>query len=218
MKFSLYVIILLKNSSPKEGIKLSNKVANLNKTLVLTPGNSLPAGNYTLYINLFSSADGLHMTRGSDLQTVIPLTMVGKANGISVVIEDNSKLIDGTTGMNNGEDTSFRGTITYTSSLAHTNIRLNVYKRDTTAYNTQTYTEVDPATIISTELPSFTGTGYSPTSAYQALLSANPSSPITMAYAITGTIPSGTYKLVFGLYDNNQEVQTDVKYIIVKID
>ena len=199
-------------------IKLSNKVANLNRTLILTPGNSLPAGNYTLYINLFSSADGLHMTRGSDLTTVIPLTMVGKANGISVVIQDNSKLINGTTGLNNGDDTSFRGTITFTSSLANTNIRLNVYKRDTTAYDTLTYTEVDPATIISSELPEFSGTGLSPTSTYQALLSANPTSPITMAYAITGTIPSGTYKLVFGLYDNNQEIQTDVKYIIVKID
>lgn len=199
-------------------IKLSNKVANLNRTLVLTPGNSLPSGNYTLYINLFSSADGLHMTRGSDLTTVIPLTMVGKANGISVVIEDDSKLIDGTTGLNNAEDTSFRGTISYTSSLTNTNIRLNVYKRDTDNYDTQTYTEVDPATIISSALPEFEGTGLTPTSTYQALLSASPSSPITMAYAINGTIPSGTYKLVFGLYDNNQEIQTDVKYIIVKID
>ena len=199
-------------------IKLSNKVANLNRSLVLTPGSKLPAGNYTLHIDLFSSADGLHMTRGSDLRTTINLTLVGNANGISVTIEDNSKLINGLTGTNNGRDTSFRGTIEFSSDLSHTNIRLNVYKRDTDAYNSTTYTEVDPTTLIGSELPEFQGTGLSPTSTYQALISNNPTSPITIRYALTGTIPSGTYKLVFGLYDNNQEIQTDVKYVIVKID
>lgn len=199
-------------------IKLSNKVANLNKTLVLTPGSKLPAGNYKLYIDLFSSADGLHMTRGSDLQTLINLTMVGNANGISVTLQDKSKLINGVTGLNNNEETSFEGMIDFSSDLSHTNIRLNVYKRDTTAYNTNTYTEVDPATIISSEFPSFQGTGLIATSPYQVLIRNLPTGTINMNYALTGTIPSGTYKLVFGLYDTNHEIQTDVKYIIVKID
>lgn len=195
-------------------IKLSNKVSNLSKTLYLTSDGSLSPGNYTLNISLFSSSDGLHMSTitGSDTMT-FPITIVGNDNALIVSCDDKDKVV--IDGKNQLENTYNIYNITLKNVLTNPNIRLSVYKRDINTYDSTTYTEVNTNGLFNYSFPNYSS-GLSAQTTYEKLLSISTNETQNFNLPFASNLTTGTYKLVFKLYDNNHLIEEDIEYVIVK--
>lgn len=196
-------------------IKLSNKVSNLNKRIILIPGSNLPSGNYNMKIELFSSQDGLHKIK-SDSTNLINLTLVGSDNAIESVLDKKTRVINGLTGVNLNNNNTLNLKVNYTSTLTNPNIRVSLYLKDKDSYNTNNYTEVDLKTIISNSLAYPASFGYTRGSDKEYMITNNPTSIINVNYNLRESLLSGTYKLVIRLYDNNQLIEEDNEYLIIK--
>ena len=197
-------------------IKLSDKVSNLTRNITLTTGLSLPVGTYTMKVALFASNDGLH--NSSDKEATIEeleITVVGNDNLILVDTEDTSKLVIGETGlnMNGSKDEIFN--ITYSSVLQNPNIRIVVYKRNTQSSSSNDYIEYEGYKLFSNTFE-YPPLPLSPQSDHEYIVTRQPTSQMQFIYTLKDELESGTYKIVFKLYDNNQVIDEDYEYIIVR--
>lgn len=197
-------------------IKLSNKVSNLSKVLNFYTGNMLPAGVYTMKIELFSSSDGLHMTGTADYTHEVTITVIGQGNAIVSNILDTSKLIDGTSGLTQDGTNTIQTTFNYESVLVNPNVRLVLYRRNTTSYQDTEYTEIPLEELFQDDFQTVQEYGLQTTHTYEYMITSSPSDGFQITHELQNTLMSGTYKLVYGLYDNNQLIDTDTEYIIIK--
>jgi len=197
-------------------IKLSDKVSNLTRNMTLTTGLSLPIGTYTMRVSLFASNDGLH--NSSDKEATIKdieITVVGNNNLIIVEAEDTSKLVIGETGLNMADSKEEKFTLTYSSVLKNPNIRIVIYKRDTSSSVSNDYIEYEGYKLFSNSF-SYPPLPLSAQSPHEYIVTQNPTSEMEVIYTLKDELESGTYKIVFKLYDNNQVIDEDYEYIIVR--
>ncbi len=196
-------------------IKLSGKVANLNKNLYITTDESLkPVGDYTFRFTLFASADGRHNGHLLEAPSYdYVYTLVGSENLINVETDDKTKVVFGDTGLNANGDNFNTYRISYNSVLTRPNVRIAVYKRNIDTSSTNAYTLVDFNELFSNTFQTPTSYGYNGTSDRMLLINTGNSS---VTLQLNDSITSGTYRLEFSLYDNNQLIDSDYQYVIVK--
>lgn len=192
-------------------IKLANKVTNVVRNLNITVDSLLPAGEYTVKYSIIASSDGLHASNLDAPTYTQTIHVVNADNVITVSNNDKTKVFYADLGYNEAYNASNTYQIKYTSTLVNTNVRLGVYKRKTDVYNSTQYVETEASKIFSNNLP---GTG-STTYPFEVSLPFD-SSPYNVLLTVNPAIKSGTYKLVFKLCDNDQVVDTDEVYLIVK--
>ena len=198
-------------------IKLTGKVATIKRTVSIYSDALLPAGNYTLKFTLFASADGRHNSHALESgEAEIPVTLVGADNSIKVTTSDETKLVYGEDGVNELNLKYNTYVVSYTTVLTNPNVRVSLYKRNTDNKDTTVYTEVDFNTLFSNELTSPSELSYSAKSTYEKMLKVNAGVSNTLYFNFNDNLTSGTYKLVFKLYDNNQLIDEEFKYVIVK--
>ncbi len=198
-------------------IKLTGKVATIKRTISIYSDALLPAGNYTLKFTLFASADGRHNSHALESEeTEIPVTLVGADNSIKVTTNDETKLVYGDTSVNELNLKYNTYVVSYTTVLTNPNVRVSLYKRNIDNKDTTVYTEVDFNTLFSNELTSPSELSYSAKSTYEKMLKVNAGVSNTLYFNFNDNLTSGTYKLVFKLYDNNQLIDEEFKYVIVK--
>ena len=192
-------------------IRLAGKVSNLNKSLALTVGKDLPAGTYTMKYTLFASEDGLH---NSDTENSVTkeftVHVVSSENTITVDCDDKTKVVDGTTSLNMNNSKTNTYSIEYTSALSNPSIRVEVYKRDTTNIDSTTYTSVPFNNLFSNNLDVANGN--------EMLINMGGSNSKSIDFTLADNLTSGTYRVVFKLYDNTQIIDSETKYVIVKKD
>ena len=197
-------------------IKLSDKVSNLTKTMKLYTGISLPTGTYTMKIALFASNDGLH--NSTDKEATIleqQIVVVGNENLILVDVDDKSQLIIGETGLNMNDSPEEKFTITYSSVLENPNIRLAIYRRGTSSATTNDYVEYNAKDLFYSSF-SFPHPPLISQSQYEYILSTTPKASMDFTFKLKEKLESGTYRFVFMLYDGNQLIDEDYKYIIIR--
>ena len=196
-------------------IKLAGKVSNINNNMTLKTDSSLPTGTYTFRFTLFASSDGLHNSN-PDKATVYDrtITVVGNNNSIVATGDDKNKIVDGITSLNELGAKFNDYTIKYTAALENPNIRVSVYKRQINDSETTVYDEVDFNSLFTNTLnvPSDPLVG---ASTYERMVPIG-ESPISVRWNIQDNLTSGTYKVIFKLYDGNQLVDTDNEFVIVK--
>ena len=198
-------------------IKLSDKVSNLKKNISIYSDSLLPAGIYTLKFSLFASADGRHNSHALEaIEYEKVITLVGSDNSIKVNTDDKTKLVFGETGLNALSLKYNTYVVTYNTVLTNPNVRLSLYKRDIDNKDTTVYTEVDFNSLFTNELLSPNDATYLNQSVYEKMLNVAAGVNNTVRFELADNLVSGTYKLVFKLYDNNQLVDEEYKYIIVK--
>ncbi len=197
-------------------IKLSNKVSNLSKLLKLTIGSNLPSGEYKMKIDLFSSNDGLHSDFVNGHTEKIPFVLIGANNGIEATADSDSTIINGDTGLNLSGKNSLEYNIKQLSSLSNPNVRVVVYKRDNERYDNTTYHEIDLKALVSTTLTYPAVYGLKSTTDYEYMISNSPPSLLNYKLTLKNQLTSGTYKIVFRLYNLNQLIDEDEEYIIIK--
>ena len=188
-------------------IKLANKVSNIERSVGLTVNKLLPAGQYTIRYSIFASSDGLHNTSSSVVNSEFPVTVVSADNSITADCEDYTKIVYGDTGLNMNASNINTYSVKYESQLSNPNFRMEVYKRDISDVDSITYTSVPFSTLFANNYSVISGNEVSFTMA---------STEESIDLELNNTITSGTYRLVFKIYDSDQLIDEDIKYIIVK--
>lgn len=191
-------------------IKLAGKVTNLDLTPKINATKDLPAGEYTIRYTLFASDDGLHNSSFENMDTdEYTIYVVNADNSISVTCDDKIKIVNGETGLNLNETKLNPYTITYESELSNPNLRIEVYKRKTNDINSVEYESIPLENLFKNRLTSANnGNEYR--------LNIGEGTTGTVSLELQDTLTSGTYRISFKLYDNNQFIDDDIKYVIVK--
>lgn len=197
-------------------IKLSGKVSNLRDSMALYVDPTLPAGVYTFKFVLFASDDGKHNASIEDSWVKeIVFTVVGDENAIVVTTDDKTKVVLGETGLNHNESNINTYSVLYTSVLENANIRVQILKRDTSTSSSVVYNEVDFNTLFKNDLALISSKGLSSEFNYERLLDVPLNVESKIDFELQEQLTSGTYKVVFKLYDGNQLIEEDVEYVIV---
>ena len=200
-------------------IKLAGKVSNINRVVYITTDKMLPSGTYTLRFTLFASADGRHNSHLLEADSIdIPVTVVGSDNSIIVECDDRSKLVHGETGLNELGLSYNEYTISTNSVLSNPNVRISVYKRNIDNKDTTIYTEVPIGNLFSNYFLDVSSVSqkFRAASEFEKYVNITVGKTSTLKFNLVSDLTSGTYKVVFKLYDTNQLIEEEVKYVIVR--
>lgn len=199
-------------------IKLADKISNLMLSMKVYVGNQLPPGDYKMQVTLFASTDGLH--NDSELAAdVMELTVKVVGDDHSIIVDsdqDEMKIVDGTTGLNQIGTNQALYHVQYASELEQPNIRISVYKRDTDSPTSTSYSEVDAKTLFSNTFTFPEALDYTSQTEFEYIIMDLPTGDFDYSLNFKDQVVSGTYRISFKLYDNNHLVDEDNEYIIVK--
>ena len=191
-------------------IKLAGKVTNLELTPKLNATKDLPAGDYTIRYTLFASDDGLHNSSYENVDTdEYTIHVVNSNNSISVTCDDRIKIVNGETGFNLNGTKINPYTITYESELSNPNIRIEVYKRKVDDINSIEFESIPLENLFKNRLTSANNGN-------EHIVNIGNGTTGTVNLELQDNLISGTYRISFKLYDNNQIIDDDIKYVIVK--
>ena len=190
-------------------IKLASKVSNIEKASNLVIGKNLPAGTYTVRYTLFASEDGLHnSTYQNSVYKEFEVIVVSSSSYIAVDCDDEAKLVYGETGLNHDNTKINTYTVSYVSELNNPNFRVEVFKRSTDNINSTIYQSVPFNTLFKNNFTTVSGNEKS--------LPVTKEGEQSFDFELADDLTSGTYKVVFKLYDNNQLIDEDTKNVIVQ--
>ena len=192
-------------------ICIADKVTKvLAKMKVNTQDNTtLASGDYVIKIESFGSADGIYYgLEASDLAE-INVRIINDAYGLKVITRDQAKIIDKTTGKNEDGTNQITSTVNYSSKFTNPSISICLYRRNYDEEYSNNYTLVDLQDYISDIL--------TPTNVLNEYLITNtPSSSNTNQFNFKTELKTGTYKLVYKLYDSGTYVGEAYEYIVIK--
>lgn len=189
-------------------IKLAGKVSNLIRNAKLTVNKDLPAGPYKIRYTLFASDDGLHNSNAeASVSQEFNVTVVSADHSIMVTCDDTSKLVDGESvlNMNNSKVNTY--TVKYDAQLTNPNFRVEIYKRAVGSVDSTSYVTVPFNQLFKNSL--------NVASDNEMYISMDGRTQKNFDFQLQDTLISGTYRVVFKLYDGNQLIDDDVQYVIV---
>ena len=198
-------------------IKLAGKISNLNKSLYFLTNDILPAGKYKMVFSLFASSDGLHNSGGlSSSEKEIEITVVPSGNAIEVKSEDKYKVVDGNTRLNELDTSEATFKVRFSENLQNPNLRVAIYKRNIDNKDTTTYTEVSFNQVFKDILPLPGEQGLTAQTPEERYITNTLATQETYSWEYSDTLISGTYRVIFRLYDSDQLIDEDQEYIIIK--
>lgn len=193
-------------------ICISDKVTDvLARIKINTVNNStLATGDYTIKVESFGSSDGIYYGLESSAKAEVKLRIINVSYGLKVTTEDVVKIVDRSTGNLLNNTNNFVVKVDYEAELSNPMIAISLYRRDYTGVYSNDYTKVNLADYITNSLiPTGRENEY--------VASKNPLKTITQFYTMKANLPStGTYKLVYTLYDDDSYVGEVYEYIIIK--
>lgn len=192
-------------------ICIAEKVTDvLAKIKMNTSGNdTLATGDYRIEIESFGSPDGIYYGLTASDKIDLNVRIINSAYGLKVTTMNTNKIINKDTGINENKSDTLVSVVEYSSRLSNPNIRVALYRRSYTEEYSQNYTLVDFKDYTSSVL-----TETSKEKEY--LMSTTPSATTTNYYKIKTDLITGTYKLVYKLYDGDTYVGEAFDYIVIK--
>ena len=137
------------------------------------------------------------------------IRIINFAYGLKVTTPIQAKIVDHETGNTTAGNNSISTTLKYSSSLSNPNIAISLYRRDYSEVFSQDYTLVDLKDYVTTIL--------TPTQREKEYeVSTNPLDSTTYFLLLKSNLVTGTYKLVYKLYDGNTYVGEAYEYLIIK--
>lgn len=192
-------------------IKIADKVSNvLSKIKINTDGNTtLATGTYTIRIESFGSPDGIYFGLESSAMTEVTTTIINSSYGLKVIVNDEYRVIDKDTGLNELGTNLISAHVEYTSALQNPYISVSLYRRKYDDIYSQEYELEDLKDYVSTTLyNSFNENEYEG--------EREPRRATQINYTLKDNLTSGTYKLVYKLYDGQNYIGEDSEQIIIK--
>ena len=185
-------------------IKLSDKVGNTEKWIMFNTANSsIATGDYTFVFQTFGSIDGIYYGDNLPKNKNLDIIIINSKYGLNPVINDNSIIFSST------NDKNLKFTIDYTSMLDNPNIRLALYRRRYDQIYDTNYDLVDLADYVDQTL-------FATENEKEYLLVSNPNPENSFNLSMKQELMTGTYRLVFRLYDNDVLIGDITRYIIIK--
>ncbi len=191
-------------------INVAERIANVSSHITIhTEGSNLASGNYTMLIESFGSPDGIYYGLESSDQVRIPFTVKNTLYGLKVIANEAQLIVKKETGFTEAGVNAITFNFQYSSGLLHPNLRVSLYRRGYTGIYEDNYYLVDFKDVFSNNLEET-----HLTSLY--MLNDTPQSVMSHVLYLKPNLTSGTYKIVFGLYDNDTYIGDVYKYIIIK--
>ncbi len=200
-------------------IKLAEKVSNASSPIVIHTENSSLSGEYLIHIDSFGSADGVYYGINASDSAEVTLTIIDNIFGLDSHLPDAQTIIDMTTGHTLEDDTGYTSdtknkldfTVDYQSGLTKPLISVKLYRRNYDTVSTLAYSLVDMQDYVTETLENINvEKEYSaiPNSTIESSVS-NPEETKTfnLSYTLKNNLVSGTYKVVFTLYDYDELTQ-----------
>ena len=192
-------------------IKIADKVSNvLSRIKINTENNStLATGTYTIKIESFGSPDGIYYGLESSAQTNVKITIINSSFGLNLYTTDNYKVIDSQTGNTLNGNNSFMTHLEYSSGLEKPQITVSLYRRKYTEIYSMEYELVDLSEYVSDLL----------TKAHnekEYILTTNPSGESIRFLTLKNNLKTGTYRIVYKLYDEENYIGEDYENFVIK--
>ena len=190
-------------------IKIADAVSNVLTDMEFkTENGTLSTSTYTFKFETFGSLDGVYYS--STIATdSINMQIINADYGLSAELDDNSVLIDKTTGFTKNNDNVLDFAIGYQAEFENPRISVSLYRRKYDTIYDSEYALTDLAeyvtnTLIKTKIDK----EYSVTDNAQT----------TQNYILNlkENLITGTYKIVFSLYDGENYIGNVEKMIIIK--
>ena len=190
-------------------IKIADAVSNVLTDMVFkTENGTLSTSTYTFKFETFGSLDGVYYS--STIATdSINMQIINADYGLSAELDDNSVLIDKTTGFTKNNDNVLDFAIGYQAEFENPRISVSLYRRKYDTIYDSEYVLTDLAeyvtnTLVKTKIDK----EYSVTDNAQT----------TQNYILNlkENLITGTYKIVFSLYDGDNYIGNVEKMIIIK--
>lgn len=192
-------------------ISIADKVTDvLAKIKVNTQNNTILAtGDYIIKIESFGSSDGIYYGLTASDTAESNLRVIQLAYGLKVKTSDKSKIVDKKTGNTLNGNNFLSVALEYSSALSKPSIAVSLYRRDYSDIFSQDYQLVD--------LKDYVGNILTPTvREKEYLVSQEPTDSMTHSLSLNSNLTTGTYKLVYKLYDENEYVGEAYEYIVIK--
>ena len=191
-------------------IKIADAVSNVLAKMTLHTGNAdLDTATYTITAQSFGSSDGTYFSSAIASDSV-DVQIVSSDFGFVVELDPNAVLIDKSNGKNKTNTNNLNFTIGYSGEFQNPKIAVSLYRRKYDRIVSAEYELVDLRSFVTNTL-----TATSNTNEYVVTNSAQS----TQNYTLTtknSTLRTGTYKVVFTLYDGTNKISDMEKYIIIK--
>lgn len=192
-------------------ICIADKVTDVLARLKLNTQNNttLATGDYKIKIESFGSSDGIYYGLTASGTIELDVRIINSSYGLKITTDDKMKIVDKNTGLTINGNANFMSKIEYSSGLQNPNIAVSLYRRDYTDIYSEKYNLVDLADYVKNYV--------SPTAREKEYVaSVKPVSEFNNSYVLKENLISGTYKLVYKLYDGDTYVGEAYEYIVIK--
>ena len=191
-------------------IKIADAVSNVIANMTLNTENGhLETGTYTITAQSFGSIDGTYFSSeiASDSKDI---QVVSTNYGFSIELDDLSVLIDKNTGKTKNDTNNLDFTIGYSGSFDQPKITVSLYRRKYDQIYSYEYEKVNLSDYVTNTLLS-TGNEneYLVTDLVRQTQNYN-------LITKNGNLKTGTYKIVFTLYDGNNLISNMHKAVIIR--
>ena len=192
-------------------INIADKVTDVLAKIKMNTQNNktLATGDYKIKIESFGSSDGIYYGLVASDMIELDLRIINSAYGLKVTTTDNSKIINKDTGYTLNGNNNLSMNIEYSSSLSDPNIAVSLYRRDYSETYSQDYTLVDLKDYV---IETLTQTSREK----EYVISDNPLESFTRYVSLKPDLKTGTYKLVYKLYDGDVYVGETYEYMVIK--
>ena len=170
----------------------------------------MPTGRYTLKIETFGSPDGIYYGIEASDYTECSVYIINGTYGLKVTTTDKEKIINKDTGNNQNNTNTIRCSISYDSSLSNPVMTVSLYRRDYGTIYSNGYNKVDLADYVKNELQQ------TDISDNEYIASNNLVENMTFDMTFKENLTTGTYKIVYKLYDNTTYIGEAYEYIIIR--
>ena len=192
-------------------IKIADKVSNvLSRIKIVTKNNTtLATGDYIIKIESFGSPDGIYYGLETSDSTEVNIRIINGIYGLKVSTDDNSKIIDKKTGYNMNKNNALITTVEHSSLLTEPNIVVELQRRDYNTEYSMEYNVVDFSDYFSNQY----NEGHKEKE-YMAIK--DPVSTHTLFLYFKEELVTGTYKIIFKLYDNDVYIGEAYEYFVIR--
>ncbi len=210
IKFTLDGITYYPRVDGTVRINIAERVSNImSKIKIDTKQNTtLATGKYTIKVESFGSPDGIYYGLKSSDSVTKDVNIINGTYGLKVWFDDNTKIVDKTTGNTLYGNNTLLSHIEYTSSLTNPIITVSLERRDYSNTYSLSYDKVDLKGYVTNELEEFKTGEY--------VVSKSPQASSTFFLSIRPNMKTGTYRLVYNLYDKNTYIGQVMEYFIIK--
>ena len=190
-------------------LKVADNVANVNTVVNIDLSKStLPTDNYRMVVEAFGSPDGLYFGTTHSFVAEKTIQIVNEKYGLKASVIDTDSIITGETGFTLDGDHELKFNLDYTSRFEHPNIRVKLYRRNYDETYSLQYDEVDLQDYVTTELVE--------TKEHEYLVTNEPQRNNVYTLTLGDHLMTGTYKVVFEIYNSDNYIDSVYSYIFIK--